>query len=67
MQAIKSRLKDEDIVSKGFSMDTVAPENDDDFDANDVIMLAQAMFNDPFRKTFEQASDNSDHSRINIE
>lgn len=67
VQAIKSRLKDEDIVSKGFSMDTVAPENDDDFDANDVIMLAQAMFNDPFRKTFEQASDNSDHSRINIE
>ena len=67
VQAIKSRLKDEDISSKGYTTKTIAPDNDDDFDPNDVIMLAQAMFNDPFRKAFEQASDNSDHSRINID
>ena len=67
VQAIKSRLKDDDIVNRGYSIDTIAPENDEDFDANDVIMLAQAMFNDPFRKAFEQASENSDHSRINIQ
>jgi len=67
VQAIKSRLKDDDIVSKGYTMDTIAPDNEDEFEPNDVIMLAQAMFNDPFRKAFELASDNSDHSRINIE
>ena len=66
VEAIKYRLKDEDIVSQDYSLETIAPENEDDFDANEVITLAQAMFKNPFEKLFEQASNSIDQNRLNF-
>lgn len=64
VEAIKYRLKDEDIVGQDYSIETIAPENEEDFDENEVITLAQAMFKNPFEKLFEQASNSIDQTRL---
>ena len=64
VEAIKYRLKDEDIVGQNYSIETIAPENEEDFDENEVITLAQAMFKNPFEKLFEQASNSIDQTRL---
>lgn len=66
VQAIKYRLRDDDIISQDFSMESIAPEDGEELDANEVIMLAQAMLRNPFKNTFEQAAENNNQERVKI-